>query len=115
MLPEINYALDILSVLCSITAAYLSYGIYRHNRLNKPWLAVTMAFILTIFHQTVGLIPYEALLPNLKTVVKNFEGILLLIISLLFVWGLWSMKLSFERYELLEKKTKEKVKAISSP
>ncbi len=110
---DASFIAGILSIIGSIIAAYLSYAIYKYNRLNKAWLAVTIAFVLIVFRRGIGFATDFGLLPELSKILKSVEGILLLVISLLYIWGFWSMKKSFETFDVIEKKVGEKIKEMS--
>lgn len=109
-----NLILGILSIVGSAITAYLAYGIYRHNRLSKAWLMVVVAFVLIIFRRTLGYAMDMGYLADLKVALKEIEGVLLLVISVLYIIGFWSMKKNFENFDVIEKKTKEKIKAINA-
>jgi hypothetical protein len=99
-----------LSIIGSIIATYLSYVIYKYNRVSKAWLAVTLAFLLIIFRRSLGFAINLDLFTTLGPTLKSIENTLLLIISILYILGFWSMKKSFETFDIIEKKTRKKIK-----
>jgi len=101
--------IGIFSIIGSVVASYLSYIIYKYNRLAKAWLAVTAAFVLIIFRRGLGFVTEFGFLPEARSTLKFIEGILLLVISVLYIWGFWSMKKNFEKFEVVEKRAKEKI------
>jgi hypothetical protein len=107
-----TFTMGILSIIGSLIAAYLSYIIYKYNRLSKAWLAVTVAFVLIIFRRGIGFISDFELLPEWRFFLKTTESILLVVISLLYIWGFWSMKKNFESFEVVEKKVKDKINLL---
>lgn len=105
----------IFSVVGSLITAYFSYIIYKYNRLSKEWFAVTIAFILLVFVRVIDFADEIGMFPNLNPVVlKLWNGSLLITISVLFVLGFWNMKKNFETFEVVEKKTEEKIKKFRS-
>ena len=107
-----NTIFGVVSVVGSLIAAYLSYEIYRYNRLSKAWLAVTVAFILIIFRRAIGFATEAGVWLEYRPVLKFVESVLLILISVLYILGFWSMKRSFETFDVVEKKVQDKVKAF---
>lgn len=107
------YLLGVLSIIGSVIAAYLSFEIYRYNRLSPAWLAVAVAFILIIFRRAIGMFAELGYFVAMRDVLKYFENVLLLVISILYIIGFWSMKQKFAKFDLLEKKVRKKVDGLS--
>ncbi len=97
----------------SVIAAYLTYAIYRYNRLSPGWLALAIAFILIVFRRSIGFAIDRGYATAIQPYLKASEGVLLLIISLFNIWGLWAMKKNFENFEVVEKKVRERVNAFT--
>lgn len=110
---DYNTITGILSILGSVVAAYLSYRIYVCNRLNKSWLAVTLAFLLIIIRRSIGFMISGKILPDWVGALQTAENTLLVVISVLYIWGFWSMLKSFENFDVVEKKTREKTRAFN--
>jgi hypothetical protein len=111
-MADLNLVFGILSIIGSIITVYLSYTIYTYNRISKGWLAVIVAFVLIICRRSIGFVTDSGFFPEFKTLMKSIEGLLLLIISLLYIWGFWSMKKNFERFDIVEKKTIQVANAL---
>src|SRR3989344_3503151 len=109
-----NLVFGILSIIGSILAAYFSYGVYRYNRLSKAWLAVTVAFILVILERCIRFIADVGYFSDLKLTLDSLEGSILLIVSVLFIWGLSSMRKNFEKFDVVEKKAGEKAQNFNN-
>lgn len=103
--------LGIISILGSLFTAYLTYGIYRYNRLSKGWLALTWAFIFIVLRRTLGFVSDFKLLPDYLPIFKTTEGFLLLLITFLNIIGLYTMLKNFEEFDIVEKKTKKLIKS----
>lgn len=103
----------ILSIASFLVVAYLSYDIYRYERLSKGWLAVTAAFFIIILRRIIGFVTEAGVDSQLRVSLKNTESVLLLIISAFFIVGFWAMKKNFERFEVIEKRVKNKLKSFS--
>lgn len=92
----VTFVIGILSIVGSLIAAYLAYVVYKYNFISRGWLALSLAFILIIFRRCLRLIIEFGAAPNMTTAIIFTENILLLIISALNIWGLWSLKKSFD-------------------
>ena len=112
MAEELNIILNGLSIVGSIIAAYFSYEIYKYNRVDRSWLAVTAAFVLIIFRRGMGAAYDLGFFPELGEALKSAEGALLVLISILYIWGFWSMKKRFESFDIVEKEAGKKAKAF---
>lgn len=106
----------ILSFLAAVQAialfatTYYSYEIYKHNRLNKVWLAFTAGVALLGIDKLVE----SFLLPRpddtqLLTVIVH---ILFTIGYFLVLGGIRGMKASFDNFEHIEKQTAQKASAF---
>lgn len=103
------------SILLSIFATYLSYELYKYNRLSVGWLALTLAVLLTVFVRVVVFFEDSALFSELNPLVlKTWNVLLLFSVNILFVVGFWSLKKSFESFEVIQKKTALKIRGMSS-
>lgn len=117
VIVEIIIAMTIM--LLQFGAAYFSFVIYRYNRLSKDWLAVTIALwilgvrgVITLFSIVI---PEQATIPQWFTVyLSTFDTFTLAFtVSILLFFGLRAMKRNFESFDILEKKTKEKIKSFT--
>lgn len=108
-------AVGIAQIVAQFAAAYLSYTIYKYNRLNKAWLAVTVALVLMGLHRFVALAVDLQLSTRLSGPLHFLDQVVgPFAISVFLLWGLWSMKASFETLDFTEKKTKEKIERLVS-
>jgi len=99
----------ILSIIGSLITLGLCYKIYLFNRLNKAWLAVVFAFGLIIIRRGIGFMRDYNLLPTLNSLLQSFESTLLIIISVLYIIGFWSMLKNFENFDVVQKKVQSKI------
>jgi hypothetical protein len=99
-------ALDGLAFVLQLAAAWLSYKIYKFNRLSKGWLAIVAAFLLQALRRLVQL--YYDYSGDVLNIV--FDRAVMLFISLLIFIGLWSMLNNFENFELVSFNLKSKIK-----
>ncbi len=109
MASDFDLAMNVLSIIGSVAAAFLSYEIYRYNRLDRAWLAVTAAFILIVFRRSIGAALQLGFFPQFNAMLQPVESVLLVVISALYIWGLWAMWKRFETFEIVEKSVREKV------
>lgn len=114
MAVNLNIIFGILSVVISIFAAYFSYGVYRYNRLSKAWLAVTVAFILVIVQRSIRFIATANYFSELRIILDSLDGSILLVTSILFIWGLSSMKKNFEKFDVVEKNVEKKTQNFNN-
>ena len=109
MINALNFALGIVSILAAAVTAVFAYNIYRHNRLSKPWLAVILAFALMIVRRIVGFSLDLDLYADMKDLISLTENVLMVASSLLFIWGFWAMRKNFQRFDIVEKRSKENI------
>ena len=110
---DIVFYSGVISIAGSLIAAYLSYIIYKYNRLSSDWLSITLAFVLIIFRRLLGFASELGMYPESRELMKSTESILLPVISALYIWGFWSMKKTFDKYALVEKNVSAKLSAVS--
>jgi len=108
MIDIINSTLGIISIVAAAITAVLAYDIHKHNRLSKPWFAVILAFALMVARRIVGLTLDLDLYENMADMVNLTENLLMVAISLLFIWGFWAMRKNFRRFDVVEKHSTEK-------
>ncbi len=114
MLAEVTYILELIQIVVQFTAAYFSYVIYKYNRLYKAWLAVVVGLVLMAFRRVTALLIELSRAPASTDPVRFLDRVLLpFTISVLLLWGLWSMKKNFESFEVVEKRVSEKVKSLN--
>jgi hypothetical protein len=111
---DLNFWGNILSILASVVTVYISFEIYRYNRLNKSWLAVTTGLFLMVFRRTLGFVADYTSNTGMKAMTKSIETGTLLLISLLLIWGFWSMLKSFQNFDIIQKKAEDKVKNFNN-
>ena len=115
MAVDTSLVIGTTSIIGSIIAAYLSYVVYTYNRTSQTWLAVTMAFIVIVFYRTIVFATDFGLYGLSSSFLKSVEGVLFVIIITLFIWGFWSMKRSFETFDVVEKRARKKIRAFDRP
>jgi len=104
----------LLSILGLIWTAYLAYKIYVFNRLGQGWLAMLLAFVLLIFHRLIVYAHDFELFTDLHPLVlKAWQTLLFIIVGILWIIGMSSMKKSFETFDIVQKKTREKIRQLS--
>jgi hypothetical protein len=98
--------LDGFAFFLQLAAAWLSYKIYKFNRLSKGWLAIVAAFLLQALRRLVQL--YYNYSGDVLSVF--FDRAIMLLISFLIFIGLWSMLKNFENFEIVSSNLKSKIK-----
>ncbi len=90
--------------------AYYSHAIYKHDRLTKVWLAFTAGVLLLGVDKLVEsfLLPR----PDQTDPAVVVVHILFTIGYFLVLGGIRSMKMSFENFEHIERKTADKASAF---
>lgn len=110
MAVDASVILGILQIVIQFVAAYFSFIIYKYNRLNKAWLAITVALAIIAFRRITALTIELGVFAELGGTIEFVDRILLpFVISVLLFGGLWSMKKSFESFEVVEKRVREKI------
>ena len=104
-----NFVLESLSVTGLAISAYFTYDIYRSRRLPKAWLAVAVAFGLIVIFGILEIFEGFIVSPEIEESLKAYQDLLSVIISILFAWGFYAMRRSFETYDVVERKVLEKV------
>lgn len=105
------FVVAVFSILGCFLAALHSFLVYKSSRLSRAWLAVTYGMILfsidrlIVFSDEFGI--FNDLIP---TVLKTWSGVLVLLATGLLIWGFWSLRHSFETFDVIEKKSREKAK-----
>jgi cell shape-determining protein MreD len=98
-------------VVIQFIAAYLSYKIYRFNRLNYGWLAVTLALLLMTLRRVTALFIEMHVMSNLEGWIADIDRIILpTIISILLLYGLFCMLKNFESFEVVKEGVIKKLK-----
>lgn len=109
----LDTGLGIAAIVASIIAAYISYLVYKHNRLKTAWLAITAAITLMVLRRVLRFISETGQYPDLNDLLITASWVTVLAISVLLIIGLWSLKGSFERYDLVEKRAEKKLADFS--
>ena len=111
MVDYVNVILGVLQIIIQFIAAYFSYVIYKYNRLSKAWLAVFLALMLMTVRRFIVLFVELNIRAELSEPLQFIDDIILsLFVSIFLFVGLFAMKKSFETFEIIEKKTKRKLK-----
>ena len=98
----------ILDILLQLTAAFFAVRIYKYNQLNKLWLAVPAGFLMMAVRRVIAILVYTEILTTID--LPLLDSVLFpLVISLLLVFGIWSMSKNFTDFKILEKNVSKKV------
>lgn len=101
----------VLQIVIQAVAVYYSYKIFSFNRLNKGWLALTVALILMTFRRITALLIEMNFLASFSGWLAHIDRIVLpTLISIFLLIGLFVMLKNFENFEVVEKKVKKAVK-----
>ncbi len=101
----------VLQILIQFVAVYYSYRIFSFNRLNKGWLAMTVALFLMTFRRITALLIEMNFLSSFNGWVAAMDRIILpTLISIFLFVGLFVMLKNFENFDVVEKKVKKAVK-----
>lgn len=112
MILIFSHFLAILQIIIQAVAVYYSYKIYEFNRLNKGWLALTVALILMTFRRITALLIELSLLSNLSGWLAQTDRVILpTLISIFLLVGLYFMYKNFENFEVVEKEIKKIMKS----
>jgi len=110
----VNVILAVLQIIIQIIAAFLAYKIYTYNRVSKSWLYLVVAFILMSFRRMTALLIGINLLPALDGSLSWIDRTLLpFLISVFLVIGVWALLKQFETFDIVDKKTEQKIKEFS--
>lgn len=109
---EIIWTLDVFSILGAAISLYISYRIYRYNRLSAGWLAVTGGFVASIVRRTLTFFGGLPGWPWPSEILKLSERVLSAALFILFAWGLWSLLKRFESFEITQQNTLETVRTF---
>lgn len=103
-------SLAVVQSLALLATAYYSHAIYAHDRLSKVWLAFTAGVLLLGVDKLVEsfLLPT----PDETRPPVVIVHILFTLGYFLVLGGIRSLKMSFENFEHIEKKTREKITAF---
>ncbi|MBS3164338.1 hypothetical protein J4439_02815 [Candidatus Woesearchaeota archaeon] len=113
MTVSITVVLGFGQIILQIAAAYFSYSIYRFNRLGKGWLLVTAAVIIMTLRRLTALGLEMKLLTASGTFQFIDRFVLPSSISVFLLLGLLSMYRNFESFDVVERKTGEKIKLLA--
>lgn len=106
-------AVHILSLLITVVALYLAYQIYKFNRMGKGWLTLVFALILVIIRRGIVLATYWGYFPNLGSKIVEVDSVIFLVTIALYSFGLWTMYRSFKTFDIVERKSREKIKVFN--
>jgi hypothetical protein len=113
MAIELSTIMQFLAAIFTLIAAYFSFVIYRYNRQSKSWLAITLALSILFVRRVIGfyIIAYDT---GYIEDITNFldRPLIPLIVSILFLLGLYGMKKNFESFEVLKDKVQAKLKVF---
>jgi hypothetical protein len=101
--------LVIVQIVLQFSAVYLSFVIYRYDRLSKAWLALTIALFFMGLRRLYTLGTELNVLGSPADTLGVVDRIVLpIFVSAFLAWGLWSMKNDFERFEVVQKAAADK-------
>ena len=111
MVGRIYITFSILDILLQLTAAFFSYQIYTFHKLSKVWLAVPLGFVFMATRRILALSSANGYFEDSILSIQFVDSILIpFVISLLLVFGIWDMYNNFQKFALVERDLKEKVK-----
>ena len=100
-----------VEILFLLGAAYFSNSIFKFNRLNKAWLVLTISLLLMALNNIALIFLGSDYTENLEILNESF---LPLLIAISLFWGLWSMKKSFEDFDVIDKESDKLLKSKKS-
>ena len=110
----LSIIIGVFQVIFQIAAFYFAYNIYNYDRLNRSWLAITLALAIMTWWRVAALaLEVLQVTPpsNLELVERTF---LPLLVSLLFLMGMVSLNSKFESFDLMQKETDLHIKVFQS-
>ena len=107
-MENVSLVIGIISLAACVVTALLAYKVHRYNRTGMGFMGVVIAFALMFFRRGIGFVREFGMYSDLKPMMLLAENVLQVIISLLFIWGFWCMLKNFERFDVVEKQSKEK-------
>jgi len=113
-MENVSLVIGIISLAACVVTAMLAYMIYRYNRTGVSILPVVAAFVLMFVRRGMGFVRELAMYPDMNTFIVLAENVLQVVISLLFIWGFWMMLKNFQRFEVVEKYSKEKAASFKN-
>lgn len=97
------------SIVFFIFSSFFAYKIYKFNKGSKLWLSVYVGLIALVFYGFLNFSGEIGILRGLDlSVLKSLTSILLLLGSAMLMWGFWSMGKSFENFQVLGERAREK-------
>ncbi len=67
------------------------------------------AFALIVIRRLIAFLPDFGVLTDSQSMLHDIDSALLIVISILNIWGFWSMKNNFEKFDVVEKQAREKM------
>lgn len=113
-MDAITLVIGAISIAACAVSAWLAYRIYAYVRLSSGWMAIVWAFVLMVVRRCVGFLSDFNMYEGMRSEILLFENLLQVVISLLFIWGFWTMLKNFQRFEVVEKQAAAKIKAFTS-
>ncbi|MEK6822346.1 MAG: hypothetical protein AABY13_00835, partial [Nanoarchaeota archaeon] len=112
-LEPVFFAGFLVSTIGSIVVAYLSYDIYKYNRHNRAWLAVTLGFILTVLVRVFEFSEeFEWLSSVGEHVIQLWLLTTILFLTGLWIFGFWHMRKSFSQFQVMGQQADVKLDAF---
>ena len=113
MVLTLSVLLGALQVVTQAFAFYFAYKIYNHNRVNKAWLAITLALAIMTWWRVASLT--LEVIDVSTTQLETVERVLLpLLVSALLLLGLGDMSRRFDDFAVLDQNVARKVEAFQS-
>ena len=113
---QLLLVLQLVSFIMSLFAIYFSYKIYQFNRLRKAWLAITVAMTFLSIRRFIGVLDLSNFVDGLPKIIDIIDRPIIPFITMtLLVIGLYSMKKSFETFDIVGKKVHEKISNLQKP
>ena len=110
---EINIVLNVIGIILPVIVLILSLKIYYFNPFNKGWLGLPAALGLTIIRRILVLASSVGWLSSeWSSKITIIDTYLFVISVTLYTIGLWAMYKNFKSFDVIEKQTKERIKAF---
>ncbi len=112
MMPDsVLMFLGVFAIVFQLSAAYIAYSIYRFDRMSKWWLFIVFAFVIMGVRRVFTLWADYSIVNVTSEMI--FDRGLAFLISVLINVGLWSMLKSFNSFDIVAKKVRDKAKKFS--
>ncbi len=106
----IEIVLSITMILGQFFAAGIAFATYLKDKLGRPMLLITLAFVLMGLRRITALLIGLSLIPKLSGTIGTWDRLVLpLVITALLVVGVWELKKSIDHFEILDRHVGKKL------